>query len=54
MTLLALVVALPSMLVADGGPVLVLGVIALLAFVALGSIAVGSGAASVAARDEDG
>jgi hypothetical protein len=41
-------------LIADGGPVLAVGVVALLAFVALGSIAVGSGAAIVAAQDEDG
>jgi cytochrome bd ubiquinol oxidase subunit II len=53
-TLLALAVGLPSTLVADGGPLLVVGVIALLAFVALGSTAVASGAASVIARDEDG
>jgi cytochrome bd-type quinol oxidase subunit 2 len=53
-TLLTLAVGVPLTLIADGGPVLAVGVVALLAFVALGSIAVGSGAATVAAQDEDG
>jgi cytochrome bd ubiquinol oxidase subunit II len=53
-TLLTLAVGVPLTLIADGGPVLAVGVVALLAFVALGSIAVGSGAAIVAAHDEDG
>jgi cytochrome d ubiquinol oxidase subunit II len=54
MTLLALVVGLPLTLVADGGPVQAVGVFALLAFVALGSIAVGSAATTVAVREDDG
>jgi cytochrome d ubiquinol oxidase subunit II len=54
MTLLALAVGLPLTLVADGGPVQAIGVIALLAFLALGSISLGSGVATVAARDDDG
>jgi hypothetical protein len=41
-------------LVADGGPVLGVGVVALLAFVAFGSAALGSAAAAVALLDEDG
>jgi cytochrome bd ubiquinol oxidase subunit II len=53
LTILALAVGLPLTLLADGGPVQTVGVIALLAFVALASVALGSGAAAVAARDEE-
>jgi cytochrome bd ubiquinol oxidase subunit II len=54
LAILALAVGLPLTLLADGGPGQTVGVVALLAFVTFGSVAVGSGAASVAARDEDG
>jgi cytochrome bd ubiquinol oxidase subunit II len=54
LAVLALAVGLPSTLVADGGPVQAVGVVALLAFVALGSVALGSAAAAAAARDQDG
>ena len=54
LAILALAVGLPLTLLADGGPGQTVGVVALLAFVAFGSVAVGSGAAAVAARDEDG
>jgi cytochrome d ubiquinol oxidase subunit II len=54
LAILALGVGLPLTLLTDGGPVQAVGVVALLAFVALGSVALGSGAAAVAARDEDG
>jgi cytochrome d ubiquinol oxidase subunit II len=54
LAILALVVGLPSTLVPDGGPVQAVGVVALLAFVALGSVALGSNAAAGAARDEEG
>ena len=54
LAILALAVGLPSTLVVDGGPLQAFGVVALLAFVALGSAALGSAAAEVAARDEDG
>jgi cytochrome d ubiquinol oxidase subunit II len=54
LAILALAIGLPLTLLADGGPVQTAGVVALLAFVAFGSVAVGSGAAAVAARDEDG
>jgi cytochrome bd ubiquinol oxidase subunit II len=52
LAILALAVGLPLTLVADGGPTQVVGVVALLAFVAVGSVALGSAAAAVAARDE--
>jgi len=52
-TMLALAVGLPLTLLADGGLVQTVGVVALLAFVALGSVALGSGAAIVAARNEE-
>jgi hypothetical protein len=52
--MLALAVGLPSTLVPDGGPVQAVGVVALLAFVVLGSVALGSNAAAGAARDEEG
>jgi cytochrome d ubiquinol oxidase subunit II len=54
LAILALAIGLPSTLVADGGPVQAVGVVALLAFVAFGSVALGSAAATAAARDEDG
>ena len=54
LAILALAVGLPLTLGADGGPVQGVGVVALLAFVAFGSAALGSAAAAVAARDEDG
>jgi cytochrome d ubiquinol oxidase subunit II len=54
LAVLALAVGLPSTLLTDGGPVQAVGVVALLAFVALGSVALGSDAAAVAARDEQG
>lgn len=54
LAILALAVGLPMTLVADGGLVQGAGVVALLAFVAFGSAALGSAAAAVAARDEDG
>ncbi len=54
LAILALAVGLPLTLLADGGPAQTVGVVALLAFVAFGSVALGSGAAAVAARDEDG
>jgi cytochrome d ubiquinol oxidase subunit II len=50
--ILALTVGLPSTLLADGGPVQAVGVVALLAFVAFGSAALGSAAAAVAADDD--
>jgi cytochrome d ubiquinol oxidase subunit II len=53
LALLALAVGLPSTLVPDGGPIQGVGVVALLAFVVLGSAALGSAAAAVAAGDED-
>jgi cytochrome d ubiquinol oxidase subunit II len=54
LAVLALAVGLPSTLLADGGPVQAVGVVALLAFVTFGSVALGSGAAAIAARDDDG
>jgi cytochrome d ubiquinol oxidase subunit II len=54
LTLLALAVGLPLTLIPAGGPVQAVGVVALLAFVAFGSARLGSAAAAVAARDEDG
>ena len=54
LAVLALAVGLPSTLAADGGPIQAVGVVALLAFVAAGSVALGFAAAAVAARDEDG
>jgi len=54
LAILALAVGLPSTFLADGGPVQAVGVVALLAFVMFGSIALGSGAAAIAARDDDG
>ena len=53
LAVLALAVGLPLTLLMDGGPGLAAGIVALLAFVALGSVAVGSGVAA-AVRDEDG
>ena len=53
LAILALAVGLPATLVPDGGPVQTVGVIGLLAFVALGSAALGS-AAAAAEGDEDG
>jgi cytochrome bd ubiquinol oxidase subunit II len=53
LAILAFAVGLPLTLVTDGGPVQGIGVVALLAFVAFGSAALGSAAAAVAARDED-
>jgi cytochrome bd ubiquinol oxidase subunit II len=50
--ILALTVGLPSTLLADGGPVQAVGVVALLAFVAFGSAALGSAAAMVAPDDD--
>jgi cytochrome bd ubiquinol oxidase subunit II len=54
LAVLALALGLPMTLVPDGGPAQAVGVVALLAFVALGSVALGSRAAAVAARDEEG
>jgi cytochrome d ubiquinol oxidase subunit II len=54
LAILALSVGLPSTFLVDGGPVQAVGVLALLAFVTLGSVALGSGAAAIAARDDDG
>jgi cytochrome d ubiquinol oxidase subunit II len=54
LAVLALAIGFPLTLVADGGPVQAVGVVALLAFVAFGSAALGSAAAAVAAGDEDG
>jgi cytochrome d ubiquinol oxidase subunit II len=54
LAILALGVGLPSTFLADGGPVQAVGVVALLAFVMFGSVALGSGAAAIAARDDDG
>jgi cytochrome bd ubiquinol oxidase subunit II len=50
---LALAVGLPLTVVPAGGPVQAVGVVALLTFLALGSLALGSAAASVAARDDE-
>jgi cytochrome d ubiquinol oxidase subunit II len=52
LAILALAVGLPSTFLADGGPVQAVGVVALLAFVTFGSVALGSGAATIAARDD--
>lgn len=52
LAILALAVGLPSTLVPDGGPVQVVGVVSLLAFVTFGSVALGSEAA--VAHHEDG
>jgi len=52
LAILALAVGLPSTLVPDGGPVQAVGVVALLAFIVLGSVALGSNAAAGAASDE--
>lgn len=52
LAILTLAVGLPLTLVADGGPVQGVGVVALLAFVAFGSAALGS-AAAAAAPDDD-
>jgi len=54
LAVLALAIGLPLTLVAEGGPVQAVGVVALLAFVAFGSAALGFAAAAVAARDDDG
>jgi cytochrome d ubiquinol oxidase subunit II len=54
LTVLALAIGLPLTLIPDGGPVQAVGVAALLAFVAFGSVALGSAAAAGAAHDEDG
>jgi cytochrome bd ubiquinol oxidase subunit II len=54
LAILALAVGLPSTLLPDGGPVQAVGVVGLLAFVTLGSVALGSDAAVVAAHNEDG
>ena len=54
LAILALAVGLPSTLVADGGPLQAVGIVALLAFVAFAWVALGSNAAAVAAREEDG
>jgi cytochrome d ubiquinol oxidase subunit II len=53
LAILALAVGLPLTLVPEGGPVQALGVIGLLAFVAVGSVALGSAATAVE-RDGDG
>jgi cytochrome bd ubiquinol oxidase subunit II len=53
LTVLALAVGLPLTLIPAGGPAQAVGVVSLLAFVALGSAALGSAAATVAAHDED-
>jgi cytochrome bd ubiquinol oxidase subunit II len=50
---LALIVGVPLTVIAEGGPLQAVGVAALLAFVALGSVALGSASAAVAAREED-
>ncbi len=52
LTVLALAVGLPLTLIPAGGPAQAVGVVSLLAFVALGSAALGSAAATVAAHDE--
>jgi cytochrome bd ubiquinol oxidase subunit II len=49
----ALIVGVPLTFIVDGGPLQAAGVAALLAFVALGSVALGSASAAVAARDEE-
>jgi hypothetical protein len=54
LAILALAVGLPATFLADGGPVQAVGVVALLAFLAIGSVALGAGAAAVAAREDDG
>jgi cytochrome bd ubiquinol oxidase subunit II len=53
LAVLALAIGLPLTLGAEGGPVQAVGVVALLAFVAFGSAALGFAAAAVAARDDD-
>jgi cytochrome bd ubiquinol oxidase subunit II len=52
LALLALAAGLPLTLVPDGGPLQAAGVVALLAFVAFGSVAVGAAAAAFAAHDD--
>jgi cytochrome bd ubiquinol oxidase subunit II len=52
LAVVALAAGLPLTLVSDGGPVQAAGVVALLAFVAFGSVAVGTAAAAFAARDD--
>jgi cytochrome d ubiquinol oxidase subunit II len=54
LAVLALAVGLPLTLVPDGGPGQAVGVVALLAFVAFGTVTLGSAAAAGAERDEDG
>jgi len=53
LTVLALAVGLPLTLVPAGGSLQALGIVALLAFVAFGSVALGSAAAAAAAPDEE-
>ncbi len=50
---LALAVGLPLTFLLDGGAAQAVGVVALLAFVGFGSVALGSRAAAAAAADED-
>ena len=52
-TVLALAIGLPLTLIPTGGPIQAAGVVSLLAFVALGSAALGSTAAAAAAHDEE-
>jgi cytochrome d ubiquinol oxidase subunit II len=54
LAILALAVGLPSTFLADGGLVQAVGVVTLLAFVTFGSVVLGSRAAAIAARDDDG
>jgi len=51
-TLLALAIALPLTLLADGGALQAVGVVALLAFLALASVTIGAAAAKAAASDD--
>jgi cytochrome bd ubiquinol oxidase subunit II len=53
LTVVALAVGLPLTLVPAGGSLQALGVVALLTFIAFGSVALGSAAAAAAARDEE-
>jgi cytochrome d ubiquinol oxidase subunit II len=53
LALLALIVGVPLTVIAEGGPLQAAGVVALLAFVALGSVAFGAASAAAAARDEE-
>ena len=52
LTLLALAIALPLTLLVDGGALQAVGVIALLAFLALASVTIGAAAAKAAASDD--